>query len=47
MNMKMFLSMAVILCVLTLRIAAQDPVKAAPAAFKEKLNNAESDLFQH
>src|SRR2546427_12364690 len=47
MKMKMFLSMAVILCFLTLHLAAQDPVKAAPAAFKEKLNNEHVRVIEY
>jgi beta-alanine degradation protein BauB len=33
------LSLALCLSILTMHVAAQDPVKIAPRAFKEKLNN--------
>ncbi len=41
------LSVAVALCVLTIHAGAQDPVKAAPKAFKEKLNNARVRVLEY
>ncbi len=47
MKIKILFSVTVIFCVLTLRVAAQDPVKVAPAAFKEKLNNKHVRVLEY